>query len=118
MHYNSLSSDLHRLKLNHDEEKSGDRIQNAENHRSVDVKVPSGGELWHVLRNTFSEGTDFIFFQNGVVNALLHLVAVRKQLFILFSYGVAPQNHSEDSSLKREVKQVPKDDHDSPRKST
>jgi hypothetical protein len=78
--------------LNHDKEKSGDRIQNAENHRSVNVKVPSGGEIWHELRNTFTEGTHFIFFQNGVVNALLHLVALRKQLFIIFSYGVAPQN--------------------------
>jgi hypothetical protein len=78
--------------LNHDKEKSGDRIQDAENHRSVNVKVPSGGEIWHVLRNTYTEGTHFIFFQNGIVNALLHLVALRKQLFIIFSYGVAPQN--------------------------
>jgi hypothetical protein len=78
--------------LNHDKEKSGDRIQNAEKHRYVDVKVPSGDELLHVLRNTFTEGTHFIFFQNGVVNALLHLVALRKQLFIIFPYGVAPQN--------------------------
>jgi hypothetical protein len=112
------SSHLQLLKLNNDEEKSGDRIQNAENSRPVDAKVPSSGEFWYVLRNSFSEGPHFIFFNNGVGNAFLHLVAVRKQHFEIFSYGVAPQNHSEDSNLNRALKQESQDLQDSPRKST
>jgi hypothetical protein len=112
------SSHLQLLKLNNDEEKSGDRIQNAENSRPVNAKVPSSCEFWYVFRNTFSEGTHFIFFNNRVGNAFLHFVAVRKQLFEIFPYGVAPQNHSEDSNLNRAVKQESQDLQDSPRKST
>jgi hypothetical protein len=101
--------------LYQDKKKSGDGIQNVENGSSVDVKVPSGGEFWAILRNTFSKSTHIIFRESGVNKANLHLVNVEKQLLEFLFNRVAPYYQSEDSNLENRVKRESQDLQDLPR---
>jgi hypothetical protein len=86
------------LELDYDEEECGQRIEHAEEGRSVDAKKSGGCKLWAIVYHNIDKNLNFFVPVRGQM--AFQPISIRQNLVALLQNGVAEKNRRQDSNLE------------------